>query len=193
MISSNPIFNVLFWIAYVIALIIGIEIFAYIWHRYGAHADYIPGIHDTHHIHHIIGHNDELKHLLSDHEADEDFIWILLMMTLFEVIIGIGVIVGIIPSVLAVLTIIVCLAVFWWNWWIHKAYHQKDHWLNSYEWFILERERHYIHHDQPDKNYGIATHFTDRFLNTWIDPINPTDMMDDIIMFNKDLDSSPTQ
>ena len=169
MISSNPIINILFWISYIIALIIGIEIFAYLWHRYGAHGDYIPGIHDTHRIHHDIMKQAD-DHRLSEHDADDDFIWILLMMTLFEVIIGIGVIVGIIPRILAIMTIIVCLMIFWWNWWIHRAYHQKDHWLNSYHWFVLEKERHYIHHEYPDKNYSIATHFTDQILGTWLEP-----------------------
>jgi sterol desaturase/sphingolipid hydroxylase (fatty acid hydroxylase superfamily) len=166
---QNTIISSLFWICYIVTIIIGIEIFAYLWHRYGAHADYIPGIHDTHQIHHMIGDNND-ESTLSSHEADEDFIWILLMMISFEIIIGLCVVAGIIPGIIAIVTIAVCLVVFWWNWWIHKAYHQKDHWLNSYEWFKLEKERHYVHHKYPDKNYGIATHFPDMLLGTWIDP-----------------------
>ena len=148
---------------YIIAVIIGTEIFGYLWHRYGAHADYIPGIHDTHRIHHILD-------LELGHEADEDFVWVLLLMIMFELVVGIGVMAGIIPGVLAIVTIIVSLVVFWWNWWIHSAYHKPDHWLNSYEWFCNEKARHYVHHSHPWENYGIASHFTDKILNTFTEP-----------------------
>jgi sterol desaturase/sphingolipid hydroxylase (fatty acid hydroxylase superfamily) len=163
-VQSNTYLNCLFWFCYVIAIIIGTEVFAYLWHRYGAHADYIPGIHDTHKIHHILD-------LDLGHEADEDFVWILLIMVLIELIMGIIVMIGIISGVLALVSIIVSLVVFWWNWWIHKAYHQPNHWLNSYEWFKKERERHYVHHYNPRKNYGIASHFSDKIMGTWTEPI----------------------
>lgn len=155
--------NTSFWFIYIIAIIIGTEVFAYLWHKYAAHSDYIPGIHDTHRIHHMIDLNLE-------HEADEDFVWLLLLMIFFEVIIGVAIMIGIIPGILALVTVIVSLIVFWWNWWIHKCYHQNNHWLNSYEWFKKERERHYVHHHHPDKNYGIASHFTDKIMGTWIEP-----------------------
>ena len=156
----NGIVYAVFWLTYIIAIMIGAEIFGYIWHRYGAHEDYIPGIHETHKIHHISN---------LEHEADEDFVWILLMMTMLELVMGIGVMIGIIPGVLAIVTIVVSLVVFWWNWWIHRAYHQRDHWLNCYTWFRKERDRHYVHHYDTKKNYGIASHFTDKFMNTWVD------------------------
>lgn len=158
----NYILYVIFWITYIIAIIIGIEIFGYIWHRYGAHNYSISGVYDTHMIHHIL-------EIDLGHEANEDFLWILLMMTVFELIVGIGIIIGVIPGILAIITIIISLTVFWWNWWIHSAYHQKDHWLNLYEWFRIEKERHYIHHSNPGKNYGIASHFADKFMGSWLD------------------------
>lgn len=161
--GDNFYINCIFWFSYIIAVIIGTEVFAYIWHRYGAHSDYIPGIHDTHKIHHMM--NLELGH-----EADEDFVWILLIMIFLEIIIGLAVMIGIFPGDLAIVTIIVSLIVFWWNWWIHKAYHQPNHWLNSYQWFQLEKERHYVHHYSPHKNYGIASHFSDVIMNTWNEP-----------------------
>ena len=145
---------------YVIAVVVGTEVFAYLWHRYGAHEDYIPGIHDTHRIHHSMG---------ETHEADEDFVWILLLMILFELSIGLGVGARIVPGIIAIVTIIVSLTVFWWNWWIHKAYHQPQHWLNNYSWFSLEKRRHFFHHKHPRLNYGIATHFTDKVFGTWLD------------------------
>lgn len=151
---------IIFWFSYILAIIIGAEIFGYVWHRYGAHDDYIPGIHTTHQIHHI-----------SEHDADEDFVWILFMMITLEFILGLCVMTHIIPGVLALITIIVSLIVFWWNWWIHKAYHNPNHWLNSYTWFQREKYRHYIHHYNPQNNFGIASHFVDRIVGTWIDPI----------------------
>jgi len=49
---------------------------AYLWHRYAAHTDIIPGVHDTHKIHHYA----DLRH-----EAHEDFIWILILLTLLGI------------------------------------------------------------------------------------------------------------
>ena len=163
MICTHSYINVVFWFTYIIAIVIGTEVFAYLWHRYGAHDDYIPGIHDTHKIHHMLD-------LDLEHEADEDFVWILLIMIFIELIMGIAVMIGIVSGAFALVTIIVSLIVFWWNWWIHKAYHQSDHWLNSYKWFQQEKERHYVHHYDATKNYGIASHFSDKFMVTWIEP-----------------------
>jgi sterol desaturase/sphingolipid hydroxylase (fatty acid hydroxylase superfamily) len=177
MISDNIYINISFWICYIFALIIGTEIFAYLWHRYAAHDDYIPGIHETHQIHHTAN---------NEHEADEDFVWILLMMVFIELIMGIAVIIGIIPGAIALVTVIIALTVFWWNWWIHRAYHQSDHWLNSFEWFQIEKQRHYVHHDNPKLNYGIASHFTDKIMNTWKDPsidiVPPSNIFDKSIV-----------
>lgn len=150
------------WCTYVIGVAIGTEVFAYLWHRYGAHADYIPGIHDTHRIHHSAK---------LTHEANEDFVWILLLFIIAELIVGIAVTMKLISGVLGLITLLISLVVFWWNWWIHKAYHQPNHWLNTYQWFRNEQARHYIHHHRPQKNYGIASHFTDRIMGTWLEPI----------------------
>jgi len=169
---SNIYVERVFWLIYIIAVIIGTEVFAYFWHRYGAHTNYIPGIYDTHVIHHMSS---------LEHEADEDFVWILLLMIIFELIMGIGVMINLVPARLAIVTIIVSLCIFWWNWWIHSAYHNKDHWLNYYDWFITEKDRHYIHHRNPCKNYGIASHFTDRLMGTWIEPITNIELPDDNI------------
>lgn len=160
--TSSQYISALLWGTYIISIIIGTEVFAYLWHRYGAHTDYIPGIHDTHRLHHTMYSN----------EADEDFVWILLMITMFEIIIGVGVLIRLIPGILAIVTIVVSLIVFWWNWWIHRAYHNPDHWLNSYHWFQCEKDRHFVHHDHPSKNFGIASHFNDIIFGTWIEPIN---------------------
>lgn len=153
--------NLIFWIAYSISIIISTEVFSYLWHRYGAHSDYLPGIHSTHKLHHDINSDDS--------NGDEDFLWILLLITLFELFLGLLVIINIVPVTLAIVTIIISLVVFFWNWGLHRAFHHPDHWLNSYEWFQTEKLRHEIHHHYPNKNYGIATHFTDKIFNTWLE------------------------
>lgn len=160
MISENSYLNVIIWLLYVIAVILGTEVFAYLWHHYGAHDNYIPGIQSTHDIHHMMN---------LTHEADEDFVWILLLLIVFELSLGIAVMLGIIPGILAIVTVIVASCVFWWNWWIHRSYHQPNHWLNNYSWFQLEKNRHFIHHYNQQSNYGIASHFMDKIFNTWID------------------------
>lgn len=155
-----------FWVIYVIAIIIGTEISAYIWHRYGAHNNYILGVYDTHSIHHIINLESIAPNLLL---ADNDFVWILFLIIIFQLMTGMCIIIGLIPRILGIITIIIILIVFIWNWWIHRTYHIPDHWLNSYQWFRIEKYRHFIHHYNPNKNYGISSHFTDKLLNTWID------------------------
>lgn len=148
------------WLSYVLALIVATEVFGYLWHRFGAHTDILPGVHSTHSYHHS-------RSLDAKHEADEDFVWVLLLMVLFELAVGVGVLIGLLPGLIAIITIIVTLTVLWWNWWLHRAYHDPGHWLNQYAWFQQEKARHYIHHDQPQNNYGIASHFMDVLLNTW--------------------------
>jgi sterol desaturase/sphingolipid hydroxylase (fatty acid hydroxylase superfamily) len=162
MISSNTYINTIFWGVYVLAVIIAAEVYGYLWHRFGAHAGYVPGIKETHRIHHIVD-------ISAGHEADEDFVWILLLIMTFEIIVGLGVMIGLIPGILAIVTIITLTVVFVWNWWIHRSYHQEDHWLNGYEWFRREKELHFIHHYKPGQNYGVATHFNDKLFGTWTD------------------------
>lgn len=167
MLLSNEYIKLIYWILYIIIIIIATEIFAYFWHRYGAHDDFIPGIHDTHKIHHMIN----IKYMSEINEVNEDFVWILFIIIIFELIIAIGVMINIISGFLALITIMTSLFVFLWNWWIHKAYHSPNHWLNSYEWFHKEKNRHYIHHINPHKNFGIASHFVDKIMDTWIDSL----------------------
>lgn len=151
------------WVIYIIAIILGTELFAYFWHRYGAHADYIPGIHETHRIHHTID-------LSEGHKADEDFIWILFLIILVEFIVGMAIIIRVMPGNVGLIAVVISVLVFGWNWWIHRAYHDPHHWLNEYSWFQQEKTRHYLHHYQPHYNYGIASHFMDQLMGTWIEP-----------------------
>lgn len=152
--------DILIYVIWSVFVIVGIEVFAYFWHRFGSHNDYIPGIHDAHRIHHLID-------LTYNHEAHEDFIWTLLMLIIFELSLGMGILINIIPSMLGLVTIVVSIITFFWNWWIHTAYHTENHWLNNFNWFRIEKSRHYVHHIDPHSNYGIASHFTDMIMGTW--------------------------
>lgn len=154
-------YPIFFWISYIIIIIIGTEIFAYLWHRFIAHNHEISGISDTHEIH----------HMEDIFDGDDDFIWLLFLIIISEIIIGIGVMFNIISGIIVVVTIIIAVITFYWNWWIHKAYHNDKHWLNSYKWFQQEKHRHYIHHYNPNFNYGIASHFSDKIFGTWIETI----------------------
>lgn len=148
------------WIHFVIFVVVTTEVFAYLWHRFSAHNEHIPYIRESHKIHHETDLN-------LSHTADEDFIWILILFVLFEIIAGLVIKMNIVPGNFVIVGTITSFVVFLWNWYVHKSFHQKDHWLNNYEWFRIEKERHYIHHFDPTKNYGIGSHFTDIIMNTW--------------------------
>ncbi len=132
------------------------EFGAYLWHRYSAHTDLIPGVGDTHHIHHTAD---------LTHEAHEDFYWIiiiLLLMGLFIIVLKHYINIKYMLLIYGVVTI-----VFIWNWYIHSAYHIPNHWLNTYEWFRRDKHIHLQHHVNPDVNYGIASHFSDVIFGTY--------------------------
>ena len=151
-----------FVIVLIFLTIIATEGFAYIWHRFIAHTDYILAIGETHNIHHSAN---------MQHEADEDFIWLLFLMILSELAAGVSIMLAILPETIVMIALATSILVLFWNWWIHRAYHVDKHWLNTYDWFRREKRRHYLHHYQTDKNYGIASHFLDRIMGTWIDSV----------------------
>lgn len=142
------------------AIIIGSELGAYLWHRFGAHTDFVPLVHDTHKIHH----NADLGH-----EAHGDFFWVILILTAL----GAGLIVAWYTNYLFIQPIYVMIAylllvmVFVWNWYIHSAYHIPNHWLNRFYWFRKDKKMHLQHHVNPLVNYGIASHFSDIVFGTY--------------------------
>lgn len=145
---------------YIILLIYAIELFAYIWHRYISHSDIIVEIHEIHKKHHGID-------LSDNNTSDEDFILVMLLLIFFEIIAGLITLLNILPNTLIIITIVVSIITFYWNNYIHTAYHQEHHWLNSYEWFKRDKELHYLHHYCPTKNFGIMTHFNDKIFGSY--------------------------
>ena len=141
-------------------IMVGSEFGAYMWHRFGAHTDIIPGIHDTHKIHHT-------SDLL--HEAHEDFFWVILIL----LSVGAGLVAAwysdylFIPVIYVIIAYLLIVMVFIWNWYVHSACHIPNHWLNKYYWFRKDKKMHLQHHVNPQVNYGIASHFSDIIFGTY--------------------------
>ena len=140
-----------------IGLVFVSEIGGYLWHRYGAHTNILPFVKNTHEIHHTI----------IDDEAHDDFFYICILLSIYLVFL---IYLYYLTYISLILLTVLYLAVFFpfiWSWFIHSAYHIENHWLNEYEWFRNDKRIHFKHHDDPTKNYGIATHFTDELLGTF--------------------------
>lgn len=140
----------------VIVVIIG-EISGYVWHRWMAHADFIPGVHASHRIHH---NDDTIK-------ADIDFIWLAAFTSVGFILAGTLASYGYLPEHLTYIALSVWLLVILWNYYIHKQYHTEDSYFNRFEWYQKMKRDHYVHHEYPTKNYGIASMFTDKLLGTY--------------------------
>lgn len=142
------------------AIIIGSEFGAYLWHRFGAHTDIVPGVHDTHKIHHIAD---------LTHEAHEDFFWVILILAAL----GAGLVAAwytnylFIQPIYVIVGYFLVVLVYGWNWYVHSAYHIPNHWLGRFYWFRKDKKMHLQHHVNPKVNYGIASHFSDIIFGTY--------------------------
>ncbi len=156
--ANQIIFYIVLIIILLVLIVIIAEIGAYCWHRFVSHEDLITAINQSH-----------IKHHQADwlHEAHGDFVWIIVGLLVVLIILLILYKLSIIPLWLALFLFAILLAVFVWNWYIHMAYHQPGHWLEQYEWFQNDRQLHLIHHVDPYKNYGIASHIGDWLMNTY--------------------------
>lgn len=132
--------------------------FSWTWHRVAAHTDILRPVGDTHHQHHTAG---------IDHQAHEDFIWVLVVMIALGALLACGWNLGLCSGNLAVTVMLTAVSVFVWEWYIHSAYHTSGHWLERFEWFQKDRLDHFVHHIFPDKNYGISTHIFDVAMGTY--------------------------
>jgi hypothetical protein len=133
------------------------ELGAYFWHRFGAHTHLIPPVRNMHDIHH-----EDIKD-----EAHGDFLYVCLLLFLFLSMLIYFWYSNIINLSILLIIYIPVVTVFVWNWWIHSAYHIENHWLNQYDWFKYDKKLHFQHHENPETNYGIATHFTDEIFSTF--------------------------
>lgn len=144
-------------IVIIILSVILAEIFSYIWHRFAAHQDYpVIGLHSIHKQHH----NADLLD-----QANGDFICIMALLIVTTIVMMFS------SSLISFLSIMIypLIASFFlllWTWYIHAAYHTTGHWLENYHWFLEKRRLHFLHHTDPSKNYGIASHLGDVIFGT---------------------------
>jgi hypothetical protein len=148
----------------IIIFILLTEVGSYVWHRFATHRDIIPtiiGVQNTHDTHH----QEEIKH-------SNDFFYIAIILIIYALFLKI--IQNITGLSLYISLLIYCpvFILFVWNWYVHNAYHTKNHWLQQYDWFIKDKKIHFQHHYDPEQNYGIASHFTDIFLGTFNPGLN---------------------
>jgi sterol desaturase/sphingolipid hydroxylase (fatty acid hydroxylase superfamily) len=148
------------WIVYIICLVIILEILTYGWHRWCAHSDFIPGLHGTHSLHHQAD--------LNDHTAEEDFLWVIGAIILLLLALLLVLYFDFCTATFVLVTILVVIAVATVNYLVHAAYHRPEHWLNQYEWFQQHKAWHFLHHQYPDKNYGIVTFIPDWVAGTFV-------------------------
>jgi hypothetical protein len=144
-------------------IIIGVTIYlselgAYFWHRYAAHGKLIPNMIEKSHDKH---------HTIIDDQAFEDFLYIGIIVFLYGILLAYLFYLDIILLSTLLSIYIPLLIISFWNLYIHSAYHIKNHWLNSYQWFKDDKRIHFQHHYDPSKNYGIATHFSDVIFETF--------------------------
>src|SRR3990167_9710274 len=77
------------------------------------------------------------------------------------------VIIEILPFDLYLTIVVVSFLTFLLNWYVHRAYHKKDHWLNNYRWFQQKKTAHFTHHKNAKTNFGIAFNFVDEIVGTY--------------------------
>ena len=151
--------RLLYYLSIIIGLIIISEGGAYFWHRIGAHTDIVlPEIHETHKTHHDAN---------LDHQANQDFYWVLLGLAGIYTLFVLMAMTRLINMAYAIIIPTIISLVFISTWYIHRAYHIEDHWLNNYEWFKRKKKLHFNHHYDPDVNYGILTHIFDKLCGTY--------------------------
>lgn len=136
------------------------EVLGYFWHRIGTHKDIIPPVRQTHKIHH--------QHDLTGHEANEDFFWSFILTSALGGLLVLSVLVGL-PLAIALTIFITLSLMLVFNWYIHAAYHNPDHYLNKFEWFQQNKKLHYEHHYDPKVNFAITFRFPDLLFGTYKD------------------------
>jgi len=140
-----------------IGLVICSEIGGYFWHEVFAHNHIIPFVKETHDIHHSI----------IDDTAEGDFFYICIFLILYLIVLTYLYYKAYITLILLLILYTAVFFPFLWSYYVHSAYHIENHWLNKYEWFRNDKRIHMQHHINPEKNFGIATHFTDELMGTF--------------------------
>lgn len=152
---------IIIFIGFIIA-----EVAAYFWHRLFAHKSFITenlGI-DIMILSHSFHHTKNL-----DHDASEDFVWIVLILC--GLILGLSVVYEMrlldwLDVRIIIILLLVTSIVFIINWYVHMAIHTPGHWLQNFSLIQDIKTIHYVHHKYPNKNYAILN-FSDGIFGTY--------------------------
>jgi lathosterol oxidase len=149
--------EILMYCSIVIGMVLLSEVGGYFWHRFGAHKNILPLVKKTHDIHHTI----------IDDQAYGDFLYVCILLSLYFGLLLYVYYYAYITRALFLYLYIPVVLTFLMNFYIHRAYHIENHWLNKYEWFQNDKRIHLQHHIDETKNFGIITHMTDHILDTF--------------------------
>lgn len=138
------------------------EFASYFWHRYMAHTTFFSILDDVvtaHRLHH---------QSTLDHDATEDFMWIVCSMVLVFLVFGLMyalVLYKYCNKYMILAGVISATASFFVNWYVHLSVHTKNHWMRGK--FIEDISNiHMVHHEIPRRNYSIIN-FTDTLFGTY--------------------------
>lgn len=53
------------------------------------------------------------------------------------------------------------------DWFMHMLYHKNPTRLQNIEWFQEKRRLHFVHHQNPNTNFGISTQIMDKIFDTF--------------------------
>ena len=152
--------NLLFYIILFILIIILAELISYFWHRILSH-NHIINIHTPLHDSHSLHHDDK------DDGSYEDFMWVLFFLGGVFIVLYLAFAFDFIAGLTLVVIYIAGVCDYFYSWYIHKAYHTKDHWLEYFDWFNYDRKEHMVHHKNPKRNYGVSNRFLDKVFGTF--------------------------
>jgi sterol desaturase/sphingolipid hydroxylase (fatty acid hydroxylase superfamily) len=71
------------------------------------------------------------------------------------------------PMFLALLLVGELMLLGWLNDYLHAAQHIEGHWLERFHWFQVSRQRHFLHHFDEHKNFGIFSWESDQLFRTY--------------------------
>jgi sterol desaturase/sphingolipid hydroxylase (fatty acid hydroxylase superfamily) len=151
-------------ICLLLSVIVVVEITGYFWHRYFSHIGYLGNtIRKAHYMHHEIHYPytnmESIKYKVLGLIEGDAWPWVILMSLLIGTIFTIFKLGYISLTNSILMSGLVVLDVYF-NSYIHVSYHEKDHWLNKYQWYRQNKHYHKLHH-YYNCNYGISNFSTD--------------------------------
>lgn len=97
------------------------------------------------------------------HAGSSSTLWLFMPF----VVVAVGLILWLVPLWLAITLLVELAFVGWLNNYMHDSLHIEGHTWERSAYFRLLRLRHFQHHVDMTKNYGIVTFFVDRLTGTF--------------------------